>query len=75
MDGAVQKILGCFLSGNRIQGTAFLKETDKPQEHLLSRSRYSKHCLRTYIQTSPISFSACNKGNRRRLHAGNSKHC
>lgn len=37
------KILGCFLSGNRIQGTAFLAETDKPQEHLLSRSRYSKH--------------------------------
>ena len=49
MDGAVQKILGCFLSGNRIQGTAFLEETDKPQEHLLSRSRYSKHCLRTDI--------------------------
>ena len=23
------------------------------------------------VQTSPISFSACNKGNRRRLHAGN----
>ena len=22
------------------------------------------------VQTSPISFSACNKGNRRRLHAG-----
>ena len=49
MDGAVQKILGCFLSGNRIQGTAFLEETDKPQEHLLSRSRYSKHCLCTDV--------------------------
>ena len=26
------------------------------------------------VQTSPISFVACNTGNRRRLHAGNSKY-
>lgn len=38
MDGAVQKILGCFLSGNSIQGTVFLEETDKPQEHYFIKS-------------------------------------
>ena len=45
MDGAVQKILGCFLSGftGMESHTAFLGETDKPQERLFSRSRYSKH--------------------------------